>query len=363
MAKPLRLGIIGAGVVGQLRAEAARSLREVVVTAIADPDEARAQQVARPVGAEVFTDYRRLLDTAGIDGVLVCTPVPLHEEIAVAALESGKHVLCEKPLASSVAGCQRILAAAATAGRRLAVGFNHRYYPSIKYLKRVIDEGRIGVIDHLRVFGGHEGLAQFRADWMYRGELSGGGAMMDLGLHVTDLVRFLLGEIQQVYGATTNRVWRVEGSEDNALVLMKSAHGVGVTYQATWSEWRGYRLWLEAYGHLGMVRAQYAPTLSLLITRPAAGARRRRELKLYAGTNVAEKLFGWQRTARAAFAEELGDFPALIEGRPVPLADGLAGLRSVEIAHAAYESSRRGEPVRLTAAAGQADSAGSIRVP
>jgi predicted dehydrogenase len=350
----LRLGIIGAGVVGQLRAEAARRAGKVVVAGIADVDGARARLVAGTVGAEVFTDYRRLLDTK-IDGVLVCTPVPLHEQTVVAALEAGKHVLCEKPLASSVPACRRILAAAAAAGRKLAVGFNHRYYPSVKYLKRVIDEGVIGPLDHLRVFGGHEGLGQFRADWMYRGELSGGGAMMDLGLHVTDLVRFLVGDIREVYAATTNGVWRVEGSEDNALVLMKSADGVPVTYQATWSEWRGYRLWLEAYGLLGMARAQYAPTFNLVITQAAPGARRRRALKLHVSTNVGEKLFGWQRTARAAFAEELTDFASLIEGRPVPLADGLAGLRAVEIAHAAYESSRRGERVLLSTAAGSAD--------
>jgi predicted dehydrogenase len=347
VSRPLRLGIAGAGVVGSLRAEAARSVPAVAVVAIADLDVARARQLARGTGCQVFADYRTMLDTAAVDAVVISTPVPLHEEIAVAALAAGKDVLCEKPLSNSVPSCRRMLAAAAQAGRTLATGFNHRYYPSIKCLKKLIDEGRIGVVDHLRVFGGHEGLGQFRAEWMYRGDLSGGGAMMDLGIHVTDLVRFLVGEIDRVYAVTTNRVWGVEGSEDNALVLMTSAGGVPVTYQSTWSEWRGYRLWIDVYGDRGMARAQYAPTLNFVVTQAAPGGPRRRALHLHAATNLGEKLFGWQRTARRAFAEELADFAETIEGRRAPLANGLDGLRAVEIAHAAYESSRRGEAVRL----------------
>jgi predicted dehydrogenase len=148
-------------------------------------------------------DYRSLLDDAAVEAVIISTPVQLHEEMAVAALAAGKHVLCEKPLSNSVESCRRILDAARAHKRTLAVGFNHRYYPSVKFLKRAVDDGRIGTLDHVRVFGGHDGLSNFRADWMYKGGLSGGGAMMDVGIHMTDLARFVLGEVRDVYGVAT----------------------------------------------------------------------------------------------------------------------------------------------------------------
>ena len=120
--------------------------------------------------------------------------------VVLAALTAGAHVLCEKPLSNSVGSCRAILDAAEKRRRTVAVGFNHRYYPAFSFMKNAIDRGELGTIDHLRIFGGHDGLANFRADWMYKAPLSGGGAMMDVGIHMTDLARFFIGEIAEVYG-------------------------------------------------------------------------------------------------------------------------------------------------------------------
>lgn len=218
----------------------------------------------------------------------------------------------------------------------------------VRFLKEVVDAGRIGEIDHLRVFGGHDGLNNFRADWMYKAPVSGGGAMMDVGIHMTDLTRFVLGEIAVVYGAATERIWNVPGSEDNALVILKSDAGVSALYHATWTEWKGYRMFLEAYGRLGMVRAYYAPMFNLLVTHDKPGGPRRRTFKLYPELIVREKLQGWQSTTYTSFQAELADFVRRLRGETVPLADGWSGLRAVEIAAAVRESSVRGAPVTLS---------------
>jgi predicted dehydrogenase len=339
------IGVIGAGLVGRIRAKVVSRSSSARLCAIADVDEARAGK-ACPPGVAVFTDYRRLLDETTIDAVIISTPAHLHEEMVTAALERGKHVLCEKPLATDVASCRRLVDCARRTGMKLAVGFNHRYYPCVKLLKQIVDEGTIGAIDHIRAFGGHVGLSEFRADWMYQRDLSGGGAMMDVGIHVTDLVRFLVGEVTEVVGVCTNRIWNVPGSEDDALAIMRTAAGIPVRYQATWSEWKGYRLWIEAYGHNGMAGAYYAPMINLLVTRGAGSSRRARRVFLHPWINVREKIAGWQTTAERAFAEEFGDFLRLIsEQRNGRIADGLAGLRAVQIAHAVYESSRTGDAV------------------
>jgi predicted dehydrogenase len=317
------------------------------LVAVADSDEAAAVRAAGG-GSAVFSDYRALLDAARPDIVIVSTPVHLHEDMVVAALASGAHVLCEKPLSNAVGSCKRMLQVAAHHGRVLAVGFNHRYYPSVRYLKQVLDDGAIGAIDHVRVFGGHDGLSNFRADWMYKAPISGGGAMMDVGIHMTDLARYVLGEISHVYGIATERVWKVPGSEDNALVLMMSDAGVPATYQATWTEWKGYRIFLEVYGDRGMVRASYAPMFNLLVTQDRPGGPRRRRVKLYPELIVREKLQGWQSTTYGTFERELADLLRRLEGQNVPLADGWSGARAVEIAAAVHESTRSGAPITLS---------------
>jgi len=290
-----------------------------------------------------------VLDDPGVDAIVVSTPVHLHEEVALAALAAGKHVLCEKPLSNTVASCRAVVDAARRHGRTLAVGFNHRYYPSMRFVKQAVDEGRIGEVDHLRVFGGHDGLRNFRAEWMYKRPESGGGAMMDVGIHMTDLSRFIVGEVVEVYGVARSKVWNVEGSEDNAIAIFKSARGVPVFYQATWTEWRGYRCYLDVYGSRGMVRGYYAPMFNLLVTQEKPGGPRRRSRRFYPEIIVREKVRGWRSTTLLSFQEELADFLRMIAGQPVPLADGWAGLRAVEIADAVYQSAATGLAVSLSA--------------
>ncbi len=345
----VRFGLIGAGVIGTLRAQSVRENPETELTAVADPAVEQAESAIRGTRAQTFADYRQLLE-APVDAVIVSSPLPQHEEQVRAALGAGKHVLCEKPLGNTVGSCRRMVAAATEANLRLAVGFNHRYYPSIKFLKRALEDGRIGTLDHLRIFGGHDGLANFRADWQYRAPESGGGAMMDVGIHMTDLARYLLGDITGIYGTASNHIWKVVGSEDNALAIFKSPAGVPALYQATWTEWKGYRFYVEAYGDLGMVRGYYAPMFNLLVTQTEPGGPRKRKIKLYPEIILREKFKSWTSTALISFREELQDFLKVLAGDDnVPLADGIAGLRAMEIADAVYRSTASGKAVTLEA--------------
>ena len=344
----MKFVVFGAGVIGQLRARSIVDQAQTSLLGVADANLSLAQRAGGSSGARAVEDYRTLLDDPQVDAVVISTPVQLHEEMAVAAFAAGKHVLCEKPLSNSVESCRRILDAARKSRRTLAVGFNHRYYPSIKFLKRAIDDGKIGALDHVRVFGGHDGLSNFRADWMYKGPLSGGGAMMDVGIHMTDLARYVLGEVHDVYGVASNRIWNVEGSEDNAVAIFKSDTGIPAFYQATWTEWKGYRFFIEAYGDRGMVRGYYAPMFNLLVTHDKPGGPRKKERQFYPEIIFREKFKGWTTTAYLSFQEELADFLRMVQGERVPLADGWSGVRAVEIAHAVYQSSATGAPVTLS---------------
>ena len=341
----MNFGLIGAGGIGRVRAQALHATPGCRLAAVADLDQARAASIA--AGAPCFSGYRELLAAAEVDAVVLSTPPPSHEEIVLAALESGKHVLCEKPLAPTVAAARRMVEAAGRAGRILTTGFNHRYFPAVKFLKQTLDSGRLGKLDHVRAFAGHEGLSQFSAPWMYDKEVIGGGALLDVGIHIIDLTRYLLGEVAQVYGVATSGVWGLP-AEDNGIAILRSPSGVPATLHATWTEWKGYRFHIEAYGDAGMARAYYAPMFAMAVYFDRSSGRRRREFHCFPEIMLREKFRGWQTTTSLAFQEEFQDFVRVAGGETgEALADGWAGLRAVEIANAIYHSSATGQAVGL----------------
>jgi predicted dehydrogenase len=343
----MRFGVIGAGVIGQMRVRSVSRRTGDEVAAISDPNVEAARVAAAGTRARAEADHRAFLSDGSIDAVIVSTPVQLHEAIILEALSAGKHVLCEKPLSNSPDSCRRILDAATQSGKHVAVGFNHRFYPAFHFMKRAIDDGRIGKLDEVRTYGGHDGLHNFRAEWMYKRPHSGGGAMMDVGIHMTDLARWMAGDVVAAYGVAGENVWRVAGSEDRAVAVLKTESGVPIQYGASWNEWKGYRAWIEAYGDRGMIRAQYGPMFNLIIEQEKPGAPRKKTYKPYAGVALREKLKGWETTTLASFQAELDEFHNKLEGKRSLAADVWDGVQAVEIAEAVYQSTRSGQVAAL----------------
>lgn len=344
----MKIAVFGAGIVGKLRCDTVIKNTDTELIGVADSDLARAEAAAKGGNAKATTDYRELLNELKPDAVIISSPVHLHEEMCIDALNAGCHVLCEKPLSNTEESCRRIVAAAKEKNLNLSVGFNHRYYPSVQYLAQCLKDGIIGKVDHFRVFGGHDGTGSFREEWMYKGPISGGGAMMDVGIHMTDLVNYLAGDITEVSAVSSGEIWKVEGSEDNAMAIMRTSQNIPVIYHATWTEWKGYRIFIEAYGDKGMVRAYYAPMFNLLITHDKPGGKRKRKFKFYLKNILREKFMGWETTTVQTFVEELADFLRALNGESVPLADGAAGIRAVQVANAVYKSSEDHMTVTLS---------------
>jgi predicted dehydrogenase len=347
MQQVVRFGLAGAGEIGRLRAAALRRVPGCRLEAVADPAGSRAQSVAQVSGARAFEDWKRMLGEASLEAVIVSTPPHLHEQIAVAALEAGKHVLCEKPLAPTVESCGRILDCARRHGLSLATGFNQRYFPAVQFVKQVLDRGELGRLRHVKAYAGHGGLPEFRQAWEHDSAVVGGGTLMDNGIHLIDHVRFLLGEVEEVYGFSSSEIWKLNGSEDNGFALLRGPNDAVASLHSSWSEWRGYRFSIEVFGDRGMARASYGPMMATAVRLEGPGGPARRERRFFPWVAVREKLQGWQSTVRLTFEQELRDFLGLIEGRPGSIADGVAGMRAVEIAHAVYASSRSRAPVVL----------------
>jgi predicted dehydrogenase len=172
---------------------------------------------------------------------------------------------------------------------------------------------------------------------------------MDKGIHKIDLVRHVMGPVREVYGKALRQIWGLDRVEDNGFALLTGVNGVVGSLHASWTEWRGYRFFLEAYGSRGMARASYAPMRTTLITMDRPGGRPKRREHFYPSLILREKLRGWQSTAIATLASEITDFRAVVEGREPagPIASAEDGFRAIEIANAVYETSATGQAAML----------------
>lgn len=352
---PLRVGLIGAGMIGQLRARAMVGTPGLRLAAVADvrPDYVRA--VAN-LGQDVaeFSDGAELAQHPEIDAVILATPPVSHESLGLACLAAGKHVLCEKPLATTPDACEALVRAADRAGLTLATGFNLRYSRAAMLARRLLDEGAIGELDHIRAFHGHPGGAEFTHPWVRDVTMTGGGALMDNGIHLIDLTRWFLGDVATVTGHATNHVWRTPGCEDNGFLLLQNARGRVATLQASWTEWRGYHYRLEIYGTEGFIRFGYPP---MYLVHGRRGPRGKVKVRrhLFPAYQVAERLRGWEWGLVETLGRDLQAWARALAVGSVPPISGRDGLEAVRIAQAAQRHDRdegggdrgRGRPVVL----------------
>ncbi len=205
--KPLRAGVIGVGI-GKLHLRGYKQCEGVEIAAICDIDEKRAKDVAAEFGVEkIYSDYHEMLADANLDAVSVCTPNHLHASMTVDALTAGKHVVSEKPMSDTLAGATRMVQAARQArekGQIFQMGMNNRFRPNTAALKAMIDAGELGKIYYAKCgWTRRAGIPGF-GGWFTTKELSGGGPLIDIGVHVMDLSMYLMGNPVPVsaYGST-----------------------------------------------------------------------------------------------------------------------------------------------------------------
>ncbi|WP_406334502.1 Gfo/Idh/MocA family protein [Streptomyces sp. NBC_00203] len=283
---PLRVGMVGYAFMGAAHSQGWRTVgrvfdlpRRPVLAAICGRDGAAVRAAADRHGwAAAETDWRALIERDDIDLVDICTPGDSHAEIALAALAAGKHVLCEKPLANTVEEATAMTAAAEEAGGRgqlAMVGFNYRRVPATALARRMVAEGRLGSLRHVRVTYLQDWLVdpEFPLTWRLRRELAGSGALGDLGAHIVDLAQYLAGERltgvsaltetfvreRPLSGGPTSGLTAVSAAgtgqvtvDDAALFTGRFASGALASFEATrYATGRKNALRIELNGELG----------------------------------------------------------------------------------------------------------------
>ena len=228
----LKVGIIGFGKMGQTRKKAIDEVDLAEVIAISEPNLTVECDLPNVSHDEIIND-------ASIDAIIVCTPNNLNKELTIRGLNAGKHVFCEKPPAFTASDVEEIRNAEfKSEGKKLMYGFNHRHHDSIIRMKEIIDSGDFGHIIWMRGRYGKSVTEDYFKQWRAKKEISGGGIVIDQGIHMLDLFRYLGGEFDSVKAEVTNYYWKAD-IEDNAFIILKnSQNGLVASLHSTMTQWR-----------------------------------------------------------------------------------------------------------------------------
>ncbi len=342
---PLKVGLIGCGSIAQLvHLNILTGLAEVGLVALAEPDPQRRHAASRRAPAAVAcASYQELLALPQVEAVVICLPNALHAEAAVAALEQGKHVYLEKPLAVSLDEGRRVLAAWRRAGVVGMIGFNLRFQPLFQTAKQHLQSGRLGELVGAR--STRSSVTQTLPSWKYHRQ-SGGGVLLDLASHHIDLLYFLFGQaVRAVFAELRSQ----RSEDDSAMLQLRLADGLVVQSLFSLNAVEEDRF--EVYGQAGKLMVDRYLSLEVEVLDATRKFSRSSRLlgKLHAlvrtpsllGKIVAPRREPSYRAALAHFVR------AARAGRPTS-PDFWDGYRSLAVIAAAEESARTGQVVVLS---------------
>ncbi|MED3977566.1 Gfo/Idh/MocA family oxidoreductase [Priestia megaterium] len=341
MAK-VKIGVIGCGSIAQHRHLPEYKMNEQVeLVAVCDINTERANSVAQQYGVKAYTNYEELLASGTVEAVSVCTPNYLHAPISVAALNSGVHVLCEKPMATSEEEAKAMIEAAKTNGKKLMIGHNQRFVASHQKARELIEKGEIGKIYSFRTAFGHGGPEGWSVDgkdsWFFKKDEAFIGAMGDLGVHKTDMLRYILNEeIVEVGAFVESNAKDFANVDDNAVCVLKTESGIIGTLAASWAYNGKEDNSTIVYGEKGILRLEDDPTYSL-VAQYATG-----EVVNYELGKIQSNDEGGQSNSRVI--EQFIDAVAEDKESPVP---GEEGLKSLAVILAALKSSQTKQITRV----------------
>jgi predicted dehydrogenase len=342
----MRVGVIGLGM-GRHHIAGYQAHPQAEVVAISDLDELRLQQIGDQYGvATRYLSGEEMLEQEALDVVSIATPNKFHASLTIAALEAGCHVLCEKPMAMSAAEAREMLAAAEKAGKRLMINFSYRFSEQSQALKDRVDAGELGDVYFARtVWHRRRGLPRF-GGWFGQKGLSGGGPLIDLGVHRLDLALWLMGYPKPVWvmGSTYNPIATAlaeqEGVqydvEDLAVALIRFENGATLEVEASWAanikerELMETRL-LGTKG--GLVQRNLNETYEF-------------EAELYVERNGAHYDMMLHAPRKRSLSAMYHLIESIVNDTP-HTASGEEGLLVMEILDAIYQSAGEGKPVQI----------------
>jgi predicted dehydrogenase len=327
----LKVGLIGAGGIAQSYVHVFEHVAGARITAVADVKGRAASAIAEAVRGTAYPSHRALLEDADVDAVLVCTPPSTHPEIVLQAIQHGRHVLCEKPLAIDADNARAMVAAAQEARVVFTMGAKFRFVGDVIRARQIVGAGILGDLIVLEnVFASRVDMAR---RWNSDPTISGGGVLIDNGTHSVDIVRYFLGPVAEVMAVEAKRVQQL-AVEDTATMLLRTPDGVLGTVDLSWSIDKATDAYLTLYGSQGTISVGWS------------GARYRQ------ASSPEWVEFGEGYDKAACMGAQVENFCAAIRGEEPLAITAEDAIASVAVIEAAYASLNRADwvPVRNLAA-------------
>lgn len=333
----MRVAIIGTGLQFRRRAPVIKDSEEDQLVAIASNERIHAAAAADQFGGVGVANWEEAIARPDVDAVIVCTPPHVHAEITVAALNAGKHVLCEKPLCRTLEEGDRMLQAARSSGCVLKCGFNHRHHPAIWEGKRRLDVGELGRPLFARCRYGICGRPGYVKEWRADPRQAAGGQFIEQGTHALDLFRWFMGEPTEIACMTERQYFTTQPLDESGLAIVRMQSGATASLHTSLTNWKNL-FSFEVYGEDGYIHAEGLGA-SYGVETLSIG---RRDFNAPFQDHVIE-----YRGGDVSWRDEWKEFVLAIRENRAPIGDGRDGLAAMRMALAGYESEKSGRFIKL----------------
>ena len=336
--KQYRVGVIGGGAIAQachLPGYAKNPYSNLV--AVSDPSPERQAEIAAAYpGIKCYADHNEMLANEKLEVVSVCAPNRFHAAASIAAFKAGCHVLCEKPIATTLPDADKMLKAAKEARKKLMIAFSCRLYSGPMKCKELLKAKKIGKPFMIRVRFAHGGpdAGWAKSNWFFNPAVAAGGVMLDLGIHAIDLCLWLFGPAKAVYAKAATLVRNIP-VDDNAVLVMEFQNG-GMGYiEVGWTSKPGFK-GIEIYGTDGSLICDFDRGLTLCTGKQSAGA---------------DSVVEWEmldtKPTSGGWDIEIDHWMNVVRGKEKLSMDGQAGRDAMALALAAYKSSEKGKRIEI----------------
>jgi predicted dehydrogenase len=356
--KSYNLAIIGCGKVAHLHAKAIGNLPNATLAAVWSRTPESAEKFAAVYGVKPYDNIQTMIRENNIELVIVCNPHPFHKDVAMEAAHAGAHVLIEKPLASTLEDCDAIINACQLVGVRLGVISQRRWYAPVQRVRKAIDDGKIGTpaLGTINMLGWRDKAYYDSDPWRGTWDMEGGGVLVNQAPHQLDILLWLMGEVDEVYGLRRNLNHPYIDVEDTALAIVKFKNGGIGNIIVSNSQKPGIYGKVQIHGSNGASigvqtdgGAMFIAGMSSVLEPPVND--------LWTVPGEEQLLKDWVREDSELFEQidptvyymerQIEDFLQVLDKNRNPLVDGAAGRRTVELFTAIYRSTRDNKPVKF----------------
>ncbi len=334
----MKVGIVGLGTMGTTHAASYQRIADCELVAVADIQPERCKTMAERYGVRSYASLGEMLASETLDVVDVCLPTHLHREHVEMAAAAGKHVFCEKPLARNRQEGEAMVEACRRAGVTLGIGHVVRFFPEYRRAKEIIESGQLGKVGTVYTYRGGGGFPMAWQDWYANYQWSG-GLTLDMIIHDFDFLRWTLGEVKRVYAKST--FGRAYNRLEHVLVSLRFESGAIANVEGSWLDIGGFGTKFEFACEKGLLTYDSKDATSFRSYQQRTG------LESVQGVAVPESVVD-----KDPYTQELEHFVGCLKRGEEPLISGDEALGAVDIAMAALESIKTGNPVTLSSERG-----------